>query len=77
MNHSSCRGIPHTIERIKIPRDMDYSQISGLSKEIRQKLKKFSPLTLGQANRISGMTPAAIALLMVYFRKLSRQREGG
>ena len=62
------------IEVIKIPRDIDYDRVPSLSHEIRQKLKAFSPLTLGQANRISGVTPAAITILMVYLRKLSAER---
>lgn len=63
------------IENIKIPKDFDYTIISGLSKEIQQKLARFSPLTLGQANRISGVTPAAITILMIYLRKLSQERK--
>ena len=62
------------IENIKIPSDVDYEQIQGLSVEIRQKLKRFSPLTLGQANRISGVTPAAITIMMIYLKKLSLER---
>jgi len=58
------------IEKIKIPADIDYDAIASLSNEIRQKLKKYSPMNLGQANRISGVTPAAISILMVYLRKL-------
>ncbi|MBI3601284.1 MAG: tRNA uridine-5-carboxymethylaminomethyl(34) synthesis enzyme MnmG [Candidatus Omnitrophica bacterium] len=58
------------IEHIRIPAGMNFDQIPGLSKEIREKLKRFSPMTLGQANRISGMTPAAITLMMVYLKKL-------
>jgi tRNA uridine 5-carboxymethylaminomethyl modification enzyme len=61
------------IENIKLPRDFDYSQVHGLSTEIRQKLARFSPLTLGQANRISGVTPTAISILMVYLRKYHAQ----
>lgn len=57
------------IENIKIPQDFDYSQIPGLSIEIRQKLKKFTPSSVGQANRISGVTPAAISILMIYLKK--------
>jgi len=57
------------IEKIKIPSDIDYDTIASLSIEIRQKLKRFSPMNLGQANRISGVTPAAISVLMVYLRK--------
>jgi len=63
------------IEKINIPSDIDYDVIASLSIEIRQKLKKFSPMNLGQANRISGVTPAAISILMVYLRKLSLEHK--
>lgn len=62
------------IENIKIPEDMDYTKVGGLSREIQQKLTSFAPTTLGQAHRISGVTPAAISILMVYLRKLSFER---
>lgn len=62
------------IEHIKIPPDIDYDAIGGLSTEIRQKLRKFSPLNLGQAHRISGVTPAAVSLLMVYLRGKNARR---
>ena len=57
------------LEKIRLPLDFDYSNLSGISREIREKLAKFKPLNLGQASRISGITPAAISLLMVYLRK--------
>jgi len=57
------------LEKIRLPLDFDYSSLSGISREIREKLAKFKPLNLGQASRISGITPAAISLLMVYLRK--------
>ncbi len=57
------------LEKIKIPEDFNYSNLSGISREIREKLVKFKPLNLGQASRISGVTPAAISMLMVYLRK--------
>ena len=57
------------LDDIKIPRHVDYSQISGLSVEVVQKLDKFKPETLGQASRMSGITPAAISLLLVYNKK--------
>ena len=63
------------IEKIKIPMNIDYDTIASLSIEVRQKLKKFAPANLGQANRISGMTPAAISVLMVYLRKLSLEQK--
>ncbi|MFA4992392.1 MAG: tRNA uridine-5-carboxymethylaminomethyl(34) synthesis enzyme MnmG [Candidatus Omnitrophota bacterium] len=59
------------LEKIRLPFDFDYSGLSGISREIREKLSKFKPLNLGQASRISGVTPAAISLLMVYLRKIN------
>jgi len=57
------------LERIKIPKDLNYADVHGLSLEIKEKLKKFLPVSLGQANRISGVTPAAIMILMVFLKK--------
>jgi tRNA uridine 5-carboxymethylaminomethyl modification enzyme len=57
------------LEKIKIRAGTNFSGICGLSKEIAEKLDKFRPLNLGQASRISGVTPAAISLLMVYLKK--------
>jgi tRNA uridine 5-carboxymethylaminomethyl modification enzyme len=54
---------------LKLPADLDYAQVSALSFEVRQKLAKHRPATLGQASRISGVTPAAISLLLVHLRK--------
>ena len=56
-------------EEKQIPDDMDYSQVSGLSNEVRQKLMAHKPQTLGQAGRISGVTPAAVSLLLVHLKK--------
>jgi tRNA uridine 5-carboxymethylaminomethyl modification enzyme len=56
-----------------IPADLDYDAVRGLSFEVRQKLKTHRPETIGQASRISGMTPAAISLLLVH---LKRHRAG-
>jgi tRNA uridine 5-carboxymethylaminomethyl modification enzyme len=58
------------LERIKLPAGLDYDNISGLSREIKEKLNGFQPFNLGQASRISGVTPAAISILMVYLKKL-------
>lgn len=60
------------IERIKIFERIDYRQVHGLSSEIIEKLSKIKPLNLGQAARISGVTPAAISILMVYLDKTRR-----
>ncbi|OUR80298.1 tRNA uridine-5-carboxymethylaminomethyl(34) synthesis enzyme MnmG [Colwellia psychrerythraea] len=56
-------------ENTQIPRDFDYQQISGLSNEVVAKLKDARPETIGKASRISGITPAAISLLLVYLKK--------
>lgn len=56
-------------ENIKIPVDIDYSQIKGLSNEVRQKLSTVKPETLAQASRISGVTPAAVSLLLVHLKR--------
>jgi tRNA uridine 5-carboxymethylaminomethyl modification enzyme len=60
------------IENIRLPDDMDYLQISGLSNEVREKLTRIRPRSLGQASRISGITPAAISLLSIYLKKRKR-----
>ncbi len=62
------------LEKIKLMPDLNYALIPALSREIKEKLSKFKPLNLGQASRISGVTPVAISLLMVYLRKLNGQK---
>lgn len=57
------------LEAMPLPEGYDYWQIPGLSHEIREKLTHIQPATLGQAARISGVTPAAVAILMVYFQR--------
>ena len=57
------------LEKIKIPAKIDYNAIAGLSLEIKEKLSSFKPINLGQASRISGITPAAISVLLVYLKK--------
>ena len=56
-------------ETLRLPAELDYMQVAALSFEVRQKLQKHRPETLGQASRISGVTPAAISLLMVHLKK--------
>ncbi|MDQ9169491.1 tRNA uridine-5-carboxymethylaminomethyl(34) synthesis enzyme MnmG [Oxalobacteraceae bacterium R-40] len=56
-------------ENLKLPPELDYLAVSALSMEVRQKLNKHRPETLGQASRISGVTPAAISLLLVHLKK--------
>ena len=55
-------------ELTPIPVDFDYDAVKGLSFEVRQKLKQHRPETIGQAGRISGVTPAAISLLLIFVR---------
>ena len=57
------------IETLKLPEDIDYSNVKGLSAEVQQKLNQHKPETVGQASRISGVTPAAVALLMVHLKR--------
>ena len=56
-------------EHLALPRDLDYQQVSALSIEVRQKLNRHKPETLGQASRISGITPAAISLLLIHLKR--------
>lgn len=57
------------IDKIKIKELFDYNSVPGLSREVREKLDAIKPLTLGQASRISGVTPVAISLLMVWLKR--------
>ncbi|GAA6142413.1 tRNA uridine-5-carboxymethylaminomethyl(34) synthesis enzyme MnmG [Hydrogenophaga sp. 5NK40-0174] len=56
-------------ESLKLPAELDYAQVSALSFEVRQKLAQHRPETLGQASRISGVTPAAVSLLLIHLKK--------
>jgi tRNA uridine 5-carboxymethylaminomethyl modification enzyme len=56
-------------ENLTLPAELDYLQVPALSFEVRQKLSKHRPETLGQASRISGVTPAAISLLLIHLKK--------
>jgi tRNA uridine 5-carboxymethylaminomethyl modification enzyme len=56
-------------EQLQLPTELDYMQVTALSFEVRQKLSRHRPETLGQASRISGVTPAAISLLLIHLKK--------
>jgi tRNA uridine 5-carboxymethylaminomethyl modification enzyme len=56
-------------EDCALPPDLDYREVRGLSAEVQQKLNHHRPETIGQAGRISGITPAAISLLLVYLKR--------
>jgi tRNA uridine 5-carboxymethylaminomethyl modification enzyme len=57
------------MEMKQIPRDIDFHDVPSLSTEVRQKLNQIRPASLGQASRISGITPAALSILMIYMKK--------
>jgi tRNA uridine 5-carboxymethylaminomethyl modification enzyme len=56
-------------EELRLPDDLDYREVRGLSTEVQQKLNLHRPATLGQAARVSGVTPAAISLLLVHLKR--------
>jgi tRNA uridine 5-carboxymethylaminomethyl modification enzyme len=58
----------------ELPEDFDYAQVNGLSTEVREKLFRVRPQSIGQASRISGMTPAAISLLLIHLKKREHRR---
>ncbi|MCP3657096.1 MULTISPECIES: tRNA uridine-5-carboxymethylaminomethyl(34) synthesis enzyme MnmG [Herbaspirillum] len=64
-------------ENLKLPADLDYMDVKALSIEVRQKLNKHRPETLGQASRISGVTPAALSLLLVHLKKGGLKQAAG
>jgi len=59
-------------ENLRLPHDLDYGDVGGLSNEARQRLREVRPETLGQAARIPGLTPAAVSLLLVHLKKRDR-----
>jgi len=68
-----ARNLEHT----RLPADIDYSGIKGLTTEVREKLNKYRPDTLGQASRIPGMTPAAISVVSIALKTSSRNADKG
>ena len=71
------------MEQKHLPQDLNYSAVPSLSTEVRQKLNDIRPASFGQASRISGITPAALSILMIYMKKHEaeitsfRERDGG
>ncbi len=59
------------LEGTRIPEGFDYQDIPGLSNEVKEKLSRIRPISLGQASRISGITPAAVSILQIYLKKLA------
>ncbi|MCG8490513.1 MAG: tRNA uridine-5-carboxymethylaminomethyl(34) synthesis enzyme MnmG [Sneathiellales bacterium] len=64
-------------ESLLLPENLDYSQIGGMSAEVQQKLSEVRPATLGQAARISGVTPAALTALLSYVKRGDHRRQAG
>ncbi|MDE2051412.1 MAG: tRNA uridine-5-carboxymethylaminomethyl(34) synthesis enzyme MnmG [Gammaproteobacteria bacterium] len=62
-------------EETKLPDDIDYDQVAGLSHEVRSRLAEYRPATVGQAGRVPGVTPAAVTLLLVHLKKRSLAAE--
>ena len=56
-------------ESLRLPEDMDYEAVDGLSNEARQKLVAARPMTVGLASRLEGMTPSAVSLLLIHLKK--------
>jgi tRNA uridine 5-carboxymethylaminomethyl modification enzyme len=65
------------LEQIKLPESFDFYQVHGLSNELRQKLSAVRPASLGQASRISGITPAALSVIMVALKVYEKRRSNG
>jgi tRNA uridine 5-carboxymethylaminomethyl modification enzyme len=63
------------LESLPLPEDLDFTTVRGLSMEVQQKLTRHRPETIGQATRISGVTPAAISLLLVHLKRGFRRPE--
>ena len=62
------------MENRKIPDKIDYDDVGSLRLEARQKLKEFRPSSIGQASRLSGVTPADVAVLLIYLEKFRTQQ---
>ena len=63
------------LEKKKLPKNFDYNQISGLRMEAQQKLNLYQPVSIGQASRISGVSPADISVLLVYLEQMKYREE--
>ena len=63
------------MEKVKLPEDIDYETVYGLTREVREKLSKIKPVSLGQASRISGITPAALMAVQIHLKKYSRDNK--
>ena len=62
------------LENKRLPDDFDYNRLNGISLEARQKLNKFKPVSVGQASRISGISPADISVLLIYLEQMKKNK---
>ena len=63
------------MENKKLPEELDYEEIQGLRLEARKKLNLFKPVSVGQASRISGVSPADISVLLIYLEQRKREKK--
>ena len=61
------------MEDFKFPEALDYSSVYGLSKEVKEKLERVKPISMGQASRISGITPAALMTIQIHLKKMEKR----
>lgn len=64
------------LENKKIPTDLNYDEVDNLAIEAREKLKLIKPISIGQANRISGINPSDIQMLLFHLKKINKDRDG-
>ena len=62
------------LEKKFLPEEIDYNEIKGIRLEARQKLNKFKPYSIGQASRISGVSPADISVLLIYLEQFKKEK---
>ena len=62
------------LEKKLLPEDLDYNTVKGIRLEARQKLNKFKPYSIGQASRISGVSPADISVLLIYLEQYNKRK---
>jgi tRNA uridine 5-carboxymethylaminomethyl modification enzyme len=61
------------MENLRLPADLDYKTVYGLTNEVREKLSRVQPMTLGQAGRIAGVTPAALMAIQIHLKRFDKE----
>ena len=72
---AKSKNLIKKLENKRLPEDLDYSNLKGISLEARQKLNQFKPVSIGQASRISGVSPADVNVLMIFLDAASRREK--